>query len=356
MRPISAQFARIAPVLRLTRVSSAFAAVANAWFVILWTRATEEERAVLVATGRELGPIWIDLLAGAAAAAGLYAFGACLNDVMDTTRDRAMRRDRPIAEGLVSPSAAVTVGAFSLIIATLGAVWFGQAAVVLTCALALAVLGFNTLGKFIPGFGLVLLALIYTGHMIVPNIQLRFLWPVLLVMTHALLVSGVAHVVGRRAPPLTPRAVFAAILGWAFWAAVLAGLAAGRSGDTATPSDSGEAGGALVTETTRGFGLDVLWPDWVGRAGPIIVSVLAVVFIVVVVRRIRRLGMGPRTAEKINRYGSLWLPVYACGWLFGAGHTGEGAIMACLAVTGFLGMSALREVYAAVEHPIGYRR
>ena len=27
-----------------------------------------------------------------------------------------------------------------------------------------------------------------------------------------------------------------------------------------------------------------------------------------------------------------------------------------LAVAGVLGMSALREVYAAVEHPIGYRR
>lgn len=345
MTHLTTHLARIAPVLRLTRVSSAFAAIANAWFVILWTRATEQETRVLVASGRVLGPIWTDLLAGAAAAAGLYAFGACVNDVMDSTRDRAMRRDRPIAEGLVSPSAAVLVGASSLIAATLGAVWFGQSAVVLTCVLALAILGFNTLGKFIPGIGLVLLALIYAGHMVVPNIQLRFLWPVLLVMTHALIVSGVAHAVSGKPPPLTPRAVFAAVLGWAFWAAVLAGLAAGRSGD-AGPSADG----------TDRFSLGTLWPDWVGPAGPIIVSVLAVVFVVVIVRRIRSLGMGARTAEKINRYGSLWLPIYSCGWLLGAGHTGEGAIMACLTVAGFLGMSALREVYAAVEHPIGYRR
>lgn len=342
MSSFTASLARIAPVLRLTRVSSAFAAIANAWFVILWTRASEPEAQVLLAAGRTLGPVWIDLLAGACAAAGLYAFGACVNDVMDTSRDKAMRRGRPIAEGLVSPSAAVMVGASSLIIATLGAVWFGQSAVVLTCLLAVAVLGFNTLGKFIPGFGLVLLALIYAGHMIVPNIELRFLWPVWLVMTHALIVSGVAHVVGRRPPPLTPRAVFAAVLGWAFWSAIIAGLAASRTG--------------ALPAADAGFSIRTLWPEWVGIAGPITVSVLAVIFVVVILRRMRTLGMGPRTAEKINRYGSLWLPIYACGWLFGNGHLREGFIMAGLAVLGFVGMSALREVYAAVEHPIGYRR
>ena len=34
---------RIAPVLRLTRVSGAFAAVGNVWFVVLWTRANAAE-------------------------------------------------------------------------------------------------------------------------------------------------------------------------------------------------------------------------------------------------------------------------------------------------------------------------
>jgi hypothetical protein len=350
MTALTTNLARIAPVLRLTRVSSAFAAIANAWLVILWTRASEPEIGMVRAAGRAVGPLWIDLVAGAAAAAGLYAFGACVNDVMDTTRDRALRRDRPIAEGLVSPSAAVLVAATSLIVATLGAVWFGQAAMLLTCLLAIAILAFNTLGKFIPGIGLVLLALIYAGHMIVPNVHLRFLWPVWLVMTHALLVSGIAHAASRRPPPLTPRAVFAAVLGWVFWSSVIAGLAASRSGDAATtdPAD-GIAGRA-------GFSLGALWPDWVGPGGAITVSVLAVVFVVVIVRRVRSLGWGPRAAEKINRYGSLWLPIYACGWLFGAGHGTEGLIMLGLAVTGFLGMSALREVYAAVEHPIGYRR
>lgn len=35
--------AEMAPVFRLARVSTAFAAVADVWFVILWTRANPEE-------------------------------------------------------------------------------------------------------------------------------------------------------------------------------------------------------------------------------------------------------------------------------------------------------------------------
>lgn len=331
--------ARMAPVLRLARVSTAFAAVADVWFVILWTRANTPEHsaarhAAVLAPGGT--PLWLLLLCGAAAATGLYAFGACVNDVADTSRDRALRRDRPLAEGRISPVTAVTVGAVSLIIATLGAVVFGRAAVVLTCLLALAVLAFNLLGKFVPAVGLVLLSLIYAGHMLVPNLSLRFLWPVWVVMTHSLAVSGVVHVISRKPPPITPRALVGALLGWVFWSGVLVWLAARRSGEEGVSA--------------------ALWPDWVGPGGPIAVLALAGLFVVVALRRVKELGMGPRTAEKINRYGALWLPLYACAWLFGDGHTREGIIMGLLALSGLVGMSVLREVYAAVEHPIRYRR
>lgn len=332
--------ARIAPVLRLARISTAFAAIANAWFVILWTRAVSNERPADPADALAPdGPaLWLVLLSGAAAAIGLYAFGACLNDVMDSTRDRAMRRDRPLAGGHISPVAAVTVGAISLIVATLGAVIFGNAAVVLTCGLALAILGFNVLGKFVPAIGLVLLSFIYAGHMLVPNLDLRFLWPVWVVMTHSIIVSGVVHVVSRKPPPLTPRAFAGAAAGWLTGTAVLAWLTMGRSERPDAPI------------------LDRLWPDWVEPGGAIAVAMLACLFAATAVRRLRELGPGARTAEKINRYGALWLPLYASAWLFGEGLTGDGLLMLALAGTGLIGMSLLREAYAAAEHPIGYRR
>ncbi len=58
-----AGLAKMAPVLRLTRVSTAFAAVADVWFVILWTRANEPEHAG--APGLVDAPLWVLLLAGA---------------------------------------------------------------------------------------------------------------------------------------------------------------------------------------------------------------------------------------------------------------------------------------------------
>ncbi len=85
--------ARIIPALRLARVSVAFAAVANVWFVILWTRASSHEpgTAALKPGANGLwglgnaewsgtfahGSTWglIILLAGSAAnALGLFAF------------------------------------------------------------------------------------------------------------------------------------------------------------------------------------------------------------------------------------------------------------------------------------------
>src|SRR5204863_6365650 len=68
---------RISPILRLTRVTTAFAVVANSWFVVLWTRAHPEETA-----GPDLsaGPLWLQLGGATANALGLFGFGMCLND------------------------------------------------------------------------------------------------------------------------------------------------------------------------------------------------------------------------------------------------------------------------------------
>jgi len=88
---------RAIPILRLARVSTAFAAVSNVWFVILWSRAHEFEQ--------RSGPVWemplvVLLLAGGAMAVGMYAFGAALNDLLDVSRDRAFKRPRTQREAL----------------------------------------------------------------------------------------------------------------------------------------------------------------------------------------------------------------------------------------------------------------
>src|SRR5205085_1797288 len=94
----------------------------------------------------------------------------------------------------------------------------------------------------------------------------------------------------------------------------------------------------------RNRGEGGLWPDWVPLFAGIAPLLLGLSFAVLVWRRVHLLGRGPRVAEKIARYGSLWLSLYGAAWLFAAGLTMGGWALAGLAILGILGMTLLREV------------
>ncbi|MFG0328200.1 MAG: UbiA family prenyltransferase [Phycisphaerales bacterium JB037] len=321
---------RLLPVLRLTRVTGAFAAVGNVWFVILWSHANGAyER--MPGGGLAGGSLWLELFGGTAAAFGLYAFAMGLNDVLDARRDRTLRPDRPVASGSIRAETAVTVVSASLIISVLGSTLLGSEAVVLTLILGTLVLAYNTTGRFVPAIGLVLLGLVYAGQMLVGNVELRFVWPVWLVMTHALVVSGVVHWLGRKVPPMSERALVAAGLGWVFWTCLLGWLAWSRN--------DGQ-----------------IWPHWVpawAGVGPLVLAVSCVIWCV---RRVRTTGAGPRAAEKVARYGSLWLMFYGCAWMFGTGASFEAWLLAGYTAVGFVCVTVLRESISLIEQPVGYRR
>lgn len=319
---------RIAPVLHLTRVTTAFAAVANVWFVILWTRGRTEQAGPEALFDK---PLPVLLFGGAAMAVGLYAHAACLNDFLDFHRDRALNPQRPLASGAASPETAIFAVAITLLIAVLGSTVFGTETVVITLGLAAAILLFNAAGKFVPGIGMVLLSIIYAGHMLAPNPQLKFLAPVWLVMTHAMVVAAVTHRLGRKSPPVTRRALAFAILGWALVSLTM--LIVGRR----------RLGGEL-------------WPKGIPPEAITWPILTVATYVGVAFRRVRSLGPGPRAAEKLGRYGALWLSLYAVAWMVGAGLLQEAAILGALAFTGFVGMTALREAYGLAEHPLGYRR
>lgn len=321
---------RIAPVLHLTRVTTAFGVVANTWFVILWSLANREHEP---GAADLRGPLWLELLAGALVALGLFGFGAALNDILDLKRDRTFHPERPLASGEISMEGAVAFVVVAMIAAVLGATAFGTGAVLLTLVLQGAILAFNAAGKFIPAVGLVSLGLIYAGHMVVPNVALRFLWPVWLVMTHALAVGLVTHRMARKVPRLSRRALFAALLGWAFWSGVI-----------------------FWVQWERSAPDSALWPRWVSPWAALWPGLLAVAFGIAAAERVRRYGYGVRAADKIARYGFLWLALYACAWLLGAGRWREGLLLAALALAGFVGMTLLRELYGLVEEPMRYRR
>lgn len=322
---------RLAPILHLTRVTTAFAAIANTWFVILWSRA-----AVPHEHGPEQlfsHPLWLVLIAGALNSLGLFAYAAALNDLLDVRRDRTLHPDRPIAAGAISQELAIGIVVATFMAAVIGASLLGMEAVLLTVLISSAILFFHGAGKFIPALGLVLLGLIYAGHMVVPNLHLSFVWPVWLVMTHSLVVGGVTHVIGRKVPAVSRRAAMAAVAGWAFWTCVM--LSAGW---------------------WRGRGHGGLWPDWVNPLAAIGPVVLLGLFAFTAWRKVHVHGRTARAADKVARYGALWQALFAVAWLWGQGYTKETLIIGVLTGIGFLGMTVLRELYGLVEQPVGYRR
>ncbi|MAY75019.1 MAG: hypothetical protein CMJ31_09955 [Phycisphaerae bacterium] len=185
---------------------------------------------------------------------------------------------------------------------------------------------------------MLLIGVVYAAHMLTPNIGLRFLWPVWLVMTHALGVNAAAHFIGRKRPPISRRAIAFAVASWLGLSVAM--IAVMRSRAPEAERDT----------------LAAVWPADVPVVAIGAQVVLAGLFVMIAVRRVRSTGMGARAADKVTRYGALWLCLYACVWLYATGAIKEALVMSGLAVSGFLGMSLLREAYSAMEHPSGYRR
>jgi len=326
---VLALITKLAPMIKLTRVTTGFGAVGNLWFVILWTRAAKSEPG----TGwLSALPLWSALGGGMLAGIGLYAFGAALNDLLDHRRDRALASpNRPLVEGAASLELAVCAVAGSLVLAILGATVFGTGAVLLTLTLSVVILVFNTFGKFVPGVGLVLLSVVYAGHMLIPNIALSFLLPVWLVMTHAIAVLALAQTLGRKSPPISRRAAAFALTGWGGCSLVLLWLAWVRR----APAP--------------------LWPEDVPLTALIYPAAGVALFAAFVARRARRHGLGPKLGERISRYGAIWPAFYGCAWLLGAGHTRSALLMGALIVTGIAAMIVIRELGALAQQPVGYR-
>ncbi|MEQ8317743.1 MAG: hypothetical protein RIE77_02370 [Phycisphaerales bacterium] len=324
---------KLTDVLQLTRFATAFAAVGNVWLVILWTRATPDELTALPVTApMRTAPLALLLLGGAVAAIGLYAFTLGLNDIVDRRRDRALGADRPIPTGRIGLDLATIIVAGSVFAAVLGASFFGTGAVRLTVLVAAAALAFNVVGKFVPGAGPLLLGLIFAGHMVIPNIQLHFVWPVVVVMTHALAVEWAAWVIGRRSPAISRRAVAAITLGWLFWASVI-----------------------LLIGSYNTSGLET-WPTWPSRMSALLIAALAITFIIYMSHKVRKTGPGPRAAEKLRRYGAIWLVLYGVAWVVTEGYWLATMILAGLGLVGLIVMTVAREAYHLAHQPMGYRR
>ncbi len=315
---------RLATTAQLTRLTVAFGAVSDVWFVILHARAFGPAEATTTVVTM---PLALALVAGATLAIGLYAYGASLNDVLDVRHDSAFSPDRPIPAGRIRTTQAVIVTISALIVGILSGATFGTWGLRLTLLVAAGILFYNAVGKYIPSVGFVTLGLIHAAHMFIPNPYLTFTLPVWLIMSHSMIIAAVSYHLEQKRPLIRAGSIIWTVFGWLVWSAGLLIWGATRHGEWATE-----------------------WP-WQGLAWPILAAVAFAA-----VARWKIVG-APRmaAAEKLRRYGAMWQALYASAWFMAIGERTLAGWMFLLAIVGLIGMTALKEFITQTNCPLTYR-
>jgi hypothetical protein len=325
---------RMITAIQLTRLTMAFGAVSDVWFVILVTQARSEYTYIPVK--HMLLPV--ALIAGATVAIGLFAFGASLNDILDVRHDSAFSPDRPIPAGRIRFGQAIIVTVGALIVAMLGGIMLSLGApgashpsigaIAMTLLTATGILFYNAAGKYIPAIGLITVGFIHAVHMLIPNYQLQFTLPIWLVTTHAMVIAAMVHRLEDKRPRLRVRSFIVVIVCWA--AFTIAILWAGKS--------EGEG----------------IWPDDAPRWGAIW-PVLAVMAFTIVARW-KMIAVEPRiAAEKLKRYGAMWQALYGAAWLMALGFPVQAAWIGAFALAGFAAMTLIKEITGYSGRPVAYR-
>lgn len=326
---------RVSPALQLSRISTAFSALTNAIFMVLWTRSIPPEREAADAALTAAGSVWPMLMAAGVYSLGMFAYAASLNDLIDARRDATHHPSRPLPVGAIRSNAAVLFTVLALLSSIAGATWLGPDSTRAAIATAVLILVYNATFKFLPAFSFTTIGLIHAAHMYTVNPSVQSIWPIILIQIHTTAASAAAHVVARRRPRVTPIGWCVIALGVALWV-------------------------SIILTVTR-FSNETLWPDWLSPAafvGPLLLSGLFVGFTTLKLKNVNR---GRTAAEKLSRYAAVWTPLYATAWCFSLASEfpalgDAGLVLAGIGLAGLVGVTMLREVFAVVEHPVGYRR
>jgi hypothetical protein len=318
---------RIITAIQLTRLTMAFGAVADVWFVVLLTKyhRTHSTYAYLPVHNMNLVAA---LLAGATVAIGLFAYGASLNDVLDVRHDSAFSPDRPIPAGRIRLGQAIVVTVGAMIVAMLGSIAFGDEAAIVASIAAALILFYNATGKYIPAIGITLVGVIHAAHMLIPNYQLEFTLPVWLVMTHSMVIAALVHRLEEKRPVLSVRSIVATSLAWIGLSAMLL-WAGGRRSEGLWPNASSPMVAAYPALAVAGFVFMAWW---------------------------KATSVGGRAAaEKLKRYGAMWQALYGSAWLLALGMEIQALWIGLLALTGFAAMTMIKEVTGLSDRPVAYR-
>ena len=316
---------RLFGTVQLTRLAMAVGAVGDVWFTVLFTR----ESGIYPYLSVTKMPLWVALGLSAIIATGLFTFGASLNDLLDARHDSTFSPDKPIPSGRIRPGTAGILITSALLAALIAALPFGTWALAFALMVALGILFYNVAGKHVPAIGVVAIGLVSAMHMLIPNYELTFTFPVWLTMTHAMVISLSVHLIGRKRPALSRRSFTIIGVAYLTWSVII-----------------------LMTGWYQGHEIG-WWPltSWSGIMWPIL-AVASFIWI----SRIKIARGEPRQAtEKLTRYGAMWQSLYAASWLLAAGMYGAAMLLLGLAFTGFLAMTTMKELGGLAAHPPRYK-
>lgn len=315
---------RAVTAIQLTRLTLAFGAISDIWLVILISR---YDQGLMDAPVVSMWLPWA-LVLGAVIAVGLYAHGTALNDILDVRHDTAFSPQRPIPAGRIRVGQAVVLAMGSLIVSILASASFGVWSVCVALLTATLLLFYNTVGKYIPAIGLMTVGIMHGSTMLIPNLQIEFLLPVWLSVSHAMLIAVFVHRMEDKRPRLSRRSWFVIITGWLMLT------------------------GAIVARLYWDNGS--IWPVNVSLWNVLYPLAAVLGFAVIALWKCRAVP-GVVAAEKMKRYGSMWQSLYAAAWLTALQLHEPAVWMAIFAVGGFTAMTVLREITGLSGRPIAYR-
>lgn len=199
-----ALFRRALPFLQLTRMALVFTAIADALTALLL-----RERLSLP----DPGPVWphlhlLEVLLVMCVSVGMWGFGVSLNDIIDRRRDSLLAATRPLAAGRIGVVTAHLVctglGLLALVCGILLAVHNGSPATLVMVVLTLALItAYDTIGKYVPAVGLLVLGLVRFFHAAFAAPHLPLPWHGLVLLNHVIVISAIAYVWSDKRPRLS---------------------------------------------------------------------------------------------------------------------------------------------------------
>ena len=189
---------RIFAALQLMRIPLAAGAAVNLMFATLLARFDHSTAALPISTL----PLWAALLAAAVIGSGLFGFAAGMNDLLDVRRDHTFQRNRPLSTGRLTTAQATLLTFTALLASMIGASFFGETSIGVAMFTAFGIAMWNTMGRFVPAIGLLMLGLAQAGSFFIPWMEQPFTLPASLILVQTISTGSLLHKVLEKRPRL----------------------------------------------------------------------------------------------------------------------------------------------------------